>query len=122
QDLECSIRHFGHALDICPLDHPCRAAAQSNLAMAKLIFCQVRDMDSSLGIPLRLYRNALDVRPTGHPDRPSTLIQLAAVHFVKFQKQTDHVDKAQAEALLHEAMELGSTGSHEKQASAFLLQ
>ncbi|KAI9573121.1 TPR-like protein [Boletus coccyginus] len=122
RDLERSIEQFEHALSICPLDHSCLAAAQSNLAMVKLILCQAEHMDASLEVPLGLYRNALAARPVGHLDRPSTLVQLAVVHFARFEKQGDEGERALAEALLYEAMELSSTDSHENRAAAFMLQ
>ena len=90
--------------------------------MATFVLCQAEDADASLEVPLSLYRKALAARPVGHIDRPSTLIQLAAVHFALFEKQRDEVEGARAEALLHEAMELGSTESHEKRAATFVLQ
>ncbi|KAF8138812.1 TPR-like protein [Boletus edulis] len=122
RDLQRSIEGFQRALNSCPLEHPCRAAAQANLAMAKFIFCQVEDAYVSLDVPLQLYCNALAARPVGHFDRPSTLIQLAAVHFAVFERGKDAVEQAQTEALLHEAMEFSSTESHENQAAALMLQ
>ncbi|KAF8132474.1 CHAT domain-containing protein [Boletus edulis] len=95
---------------------------RSNLAMAKLILCQVGDIITSLEIPIRLYRDALAARPIGHTDRPSTLVQLAAVHLARFEKQRDDVDGARVEALLHEAMELSSTDSDENRAGSLMLQ
>ncbi|KAI9566383.1 hypothetical protein HD554DRAFT_1189325 [Boletus coccyginus] len=103
RDLEYSIDEFERALSICPLDHPCLAAAQSNLAMAKFILCQVEDTEASFEVPITLYRNALAARPVGHLDRPSTLIQLAAVHFARFERQRDEISRTLAEVLLHEA-------------------
>ncbi|KAF8125430.1 CHAT domain-containing protein [Boletus edulis] len=122
QELERSIAEFERALSICPLDHPCRAAAQSNLAMAKFILCQVEDVDVSLEVPLSLYHDALAARPLGHIDRPSTLTQLAAVHFARFEKRRNNTEGAQAEALLHEVMQLNCTNSCGSRAAAFLLQ
>ncbi|KAF8552263.1 hypothetical protein OG21DRAFT_1486344 [Imleria badia] len=122
RDLERSIEEFERALSVCALDDPCRAAAQSNLAMAKFIHCQVENTDTSLEVPLRLYRNALAARPVGHVDRPSTLIHLAAAHFAQIAKQRDEVEGRHVEALLLEAMELSSTESHEIRAATFMLQ
>ncbi|KAF8119287.1 CHAT domain-containing protein [Boletus edulis] len=122
RDLEHSVAEFERALNHCPVDHPCRAAAQSNLAMAKLILCQVKDTIGSLEIPIRLCRDALAARPVGHTDRPSTLVQLAAVHLARFEKQRDDVDGAQVETLLHEAMELSATDSDENRAVSLMLQ
>ncbi|KAF8132587.1 CHAT domain-containing protein [Boletus edulis] len=122
RDLERSIAEYERALNTCLPNHPCRAAAQSNLATAKFILCRVDDTNASFEIPLGLYHNALAARPVGHADRPSTLIQLAAVYLARFEKQGDEFDGAQVEALLHEAMELSSTDSHEKRAVSFMLQ
>ncbi|KAF8132372.1 hypothetical protein EV363DRAFT_1328005 [Boletus edulis] len=122
RDLEHSVAEFERALNHCPVDHPCRAAAQSNLAMAKVILCQVTDTIGSLEIPIRLCRDALAARPVGHTDRPSTLVQLAAVHLARFEKQRDDIEGAQVETLLHEAMELSATDSGEKRAVSLMLQ
>ncbi|KAF8129530.1 TPR-like protein [Boletus edulis] len=122
RDLERSIAEFERALDTCQPNHPCRAAAQSNLATAKFILCWVDDTNASFEIPLGLYRNALAARPVGHADRPSTLIQLAAVHLARFQKQGDEFDGARIEGLLHEAMGLSATDSHAKRAVSFMPQ
>ncbi|KAF8436548.1 CHAT domain-containing protein [Boletus edulis BED1] len=122
RDLERSIEYFERALIICPLGHPCLATVQSNLGMAKSIRCQVGNRHASLEIPLSLYRNALAARPVGHSDRPSTLIQMAAVHFARFWKERDGGERSQAEALLHEAIQLSPAESHENQAASFMLQ
>ncbi|KAG6371303.1 hypothetical protein JVT61DRAFT_9773 [Boletus reticuloceps] len=122
RDLERSVAEFELALNNCPVDHPCRAAAQSNLAMVKVILYQVEDRSASLEIPIRLYRDALAARPVGHSDRPSTLVQLAAVHLARFEKQRDDVDGARVKTLLHEAMELSSTDSDENRAVSLMLQ
>ncbi|KAI9567762.1 CHAT domain-containing protein [Boletus coccyginus] len=122
RDLECSVEQFESALSVCPLDHPCLAAAQSNLAMAKFIICQVENTNASLEVPLGLYHNALATRPVGHLDRPSTMLHMAIVHFARFERQRDTVERARAETLLVEAIELSSIASHENRAAAFLLQ
>jgi len=119
-DLERSIEQFELALTVCPMDHPCLAATQSNLGMAKFIHCRVEDTNASLGVPLGLYRNALAARPVGHLDRPSTLFQLALVHFAVFGK--DEVERARVEALLHETIELGTTDIHVNRAATLVLQ
>ncbi|KAF8433243.1 CHAT domain-containing protein [Boletus edulis BED1] len=122
RDLEHSVAEFERALNNCPVDHPCHAAALSNLAMAKLILCRVKDTIASLEIPIRLCCDALAARPVGHTDRPSTLVQLAAVHLARFEKQRDNVDGAQVETLLHEAMELSATDSDENRVVSVMLQ
>ncbi|KAF8129538.1 CHAT domain-containing protein, partial [Boletus edulis] len=122
RDLERSVAEFERALNTCLPNYPCRAAAQSNLATAKFILCRVDNTNTSFEIPLGLYRNALATLPVGHADRPSTLIQLAAVHLARFEKQGDEFDGARVAASLDEAMGLSATDSHERRAVAFMLQ
>ena len=92
------------------------------MAMAKFILCRVDNLDVPLEVPLHLYRDALAARPIGHLGRPFTLIQLAAIHFARFEKWRDGVEIVQAQALLQEAMELSPAESHEKRAATFVLQ
>ncbi|KAN0086141.1 CHAT domain containing protein [Tylopilus felleus] len=122
QYLEHSIQEFERALNVCPVDHPCRAAAQCNLALAKSVLHQVEDRDTLLEDAVRLYRDALAVRPVDNPDRPSTLIQLATIHFTRSQKQRDYVEDTEAERLLDEVLGLESPDSHENQAAYFIRQ
>jgi hypothetical protein len=122
QDLERSLEEFERAHNIYPLDHPCRAAAESNLAMAKFILYQVEDTDASVEVPLSFCRNVLATHPVGHVDRPSTSIQLAAMHFTRFQKQREEVERARAEVFLNETIELSSIESHEHRVATFMLQ
>ena len=120
RDLEHSVAEFEQALRVCPPNHPCRAAAQSNLATAKFVLCQVEDGD--LVVPLGLYQDALATRPIGHQDRPSTLIRLAAVYLARFQKLRDEAAGAQAEVFLDEAMKLSSADNHANRIGRFMLK
>ncbi|KAF8127667.1 hypothetical protein EV363DRAFT_1401026 [Boletus edulis] len=63
QDLERCIAEFERALNDCSLGPPYRAAAQSNLAMAKFILCQIEDTSASLQDPTSLYRIVLLLSP-----------------------------------------------------------
>ncbi|KAF8125437.1 TPR-like protein [Boletus edulis] len=117
RDMDRAIAEFERALNTCLPNHPCRAAAQSNLATAKFILCRVDDTNASFEIPLGLYRDALAARPVGHADRPSTLIQLAAVYLERFEKG-DKFDGARVEASLHEAMELSSSDNEDPWSSS----
>ncbi|KAG2153371.1 hypothetical protein DEU56DRAFT_879261, partial [Suillus clintonianus] len=76
-DLDQCTRHFERAADLCPIDHPCRPAALSNLAIARFIFCQASGTYPDLDIPISLFQDALDLRPAGHPDRPISQLHLA---------------------------------------------
>jgi tetratricopeptide (TPR) repeat protein len=62
-------------LDQCPVDHPDRAAALTNLAWARLrgyIRKDFQDIDSATS----LFHEAFALRPQGHPDHPLSLYYL----------------------------------------------
>ncbi|KAG1805615.1 CHAT domain-containing protein [Suillus variegatus] len=111
-DLDQSINHFEHALDLCPVDHPYRPAAFSNLATAKFINCQVEGRYLDLDIPISLFQDALDLRPTGHPDRPTTQVHLAICLLSRFVKRGFQTDADTAKELLSEALDVCHANSH----------
>lgn len=117
--MEQFIEEVAQACSFRPLVHPWCAAAQSNLAMAKLVQCRIADLP--LGVPMTPHRDTLAARPVGHPDRPSTLIRVAIIHFARFEKQRNEVDAAQADLLLHEALGLTFSRSYERLAAIYLL-
>ena len=120
-DLDESIRHFEHARDLCPVEHPRRATVLFNLATAKLIYCRVNDVSPNLDVPIDLYRAALRLRPHGHPDRPFTLLSLGIALQARFQRQRDAVDEAEAQNLLSQVMDVSPTDSHPYHAAVLAL-
>ncbi|KAG1783385.1 CHAT domain-containing protein [Suillus placidus] len=112
RDLEQSINHFEHALDICPMNHPCRPAALFNLATAKFVNCQANGTHADLDIPVSLFQDALDLRPTGHLDRPITQLHLAISLLSRFVKRGFQTDPDTAEELLSEILDVCSANSH----------
>jgi len=113
RDLECSIKEFERALNICPLDHPCRATGQSSLALVKFILCQVEGMDVSFEVPFGLYRNRTCF-PSCWLRWPALHINSAGRgHSAPFEKQRVEVQIARASAFLHEATELSSVDSRQ---------
>ncbi|KAG2737643.1 hypothetical protein P692DRAFT_20570486, partial [Suillus brevipes Sb2] len=113
-DLDQSINHFEHALEICPMDHPCRPAALFNLATAKLMNCQADETypDPDLDIPISVFQDALHLRPTGHPDRPITQLHLAIALLSRFAKRGLQTDVDAAEELLSEVLDVCHANSH----------
>ncbi|KAG1847676.1 CHAT domain-containing protein [Suillus subalutaceus] len=74
--LNDAVEHFQSVLDQCPVDHPDRAAALTNLAWVRLkgyIEGDFEDIDSVTS----LFREALALRPQGHPDHLLSLYCLA---------------------------------------------
>ncbi|KAG1804089.1 CHAT domain-containing protein [Suillus variegatus] len=86
-DLDQSIKHFERASDLCPMDHPYRAAALFNLATAKFVSCQAGGRYLDLDIPISLFEGALDLRPAGHLDRTVTQLHLATALLFRFAKR-----------------------------------
>ncbi|KAG1823180.1 CHAT domain-containing protein [Suillus variegatus] len=112
RDLDESTSHFERALDLCPMDHPYRAAALFNLATAKFIRCQANGAHVDLDIHISLFQEALDLRPTGHPDRPITQLHLAIALLSRFAKQGFQTDVDTAEELLAGVLDVCHTNSH----------
>ena len=75
RNLDEAITHL-HDLDLCPPNHPSRAAALFNLATANFIECRVNDVSPDLDVPIKLYQEALRLRPRGYADHPFTLRSL----------------------------------------------
>ncbi|KAG2739752.1 hypothetical protein P692DRAFT_20756571, partial [Suillus brevipes Sb2] len=111
-DLDQSIKHFEHASDLCPMDHPCRPAALFNLANVKFISCQAEGRHLDLDIPISLFQGALDLRPIGHPDRPVTQLHLAIALLSRFAKRGFQTDVHAAKELLNEVLDVCHTNSH----------
>ncbi|KIK31449.1 hypothetical protein CY34DRAFT_103284, partial [Suillus luteus UH-Slu-Lm8-n1] len=99
RDLDQSINHFEHALDICPKDHPCHPAALFNLATAKLVNYEVNEIYPDLDIAISVFQEALNLRPTGHPDRPVTQLYLAIALLARFAKGGLKTDRDDPHAL-----------------------
>ncbi|KAG2743717.1 hypothetical protein P692DRAFT_201869884 [Suillus brevipes Sb2] len=122
RDLDQSIDHFEHALDICPMDHPCRPAALFNLATAKLINCQANETYPDLDIPISIFQDALDLRPTGHPDRPITQLHLAIALLSRFTKRGFQTDVHAAKELLREVIDVCHANSHIHRAALLAIE
>jgi len=108
-DLDQSIVYFERSLDLCPISpigHPCRPAALVNLAIARLIDCQVNGTYLDLDVPISLFQGALDLRPTGHPDRSATQLHLAIAFLSRFANRGFQTDADVAEELLIEDLDI----------------
>ncbi|KAG1890195.1 hypothetical protein F4604DRAFT_1914748 [Suillus subluteus] len=122
RDLDQSINHFEHALDICPMDHSCHLAALFNLATAKLVSCQVNETYLNLDIPVSVFQDALDLRPPGHPDRLVTQLYFAISLLSCFAKQGFKTDTDTAEKLLSEVLDVCHANSHIYRAALFTIE
>ncbi|KAG2751859.1 hypothetical protein P692DRAFT_20872093, partial [Suillus brevipes Sb2] len=121
-DLNQSINHFEHTLDICPKDHPCHPAALFNLATAKFVKCQADETSLDLDFPISVFQDALDLRPTGHPDRPVTQLHLAIALLSRFVKRGFQTDVDAAEELLSEVLDVCHANSHVHRAALLAIE
>ncbi|KAG1853201.1 CHAT domain-containing protein [Suillus subalutaceus] len=84
--LNDAAKHFQLVLDQCPVGHPHRAAALTNLAWARLegyIQNDFQDIDSITS----LFREALALRPQGHPDHPLSIYNLLKALIWRYSKE-----------------------------------
>ncbi|KAG2109192.1 CHAT domain-containing protein [Suillus cothurnatus] len=84
--LNDAIQHFQLVLDQCPVGHPDRAGALTNLAWARLEgYTQndLQDIDSVTS----LFREALALCPQGHPDHPLYLYHLTSALNWRYAKE-----------------------------------
>ncbi|KAG1837231.1 CHAT domain-containing protein [Suillus subalutaceus] len=84
--LNDAVKHFQLVLDQCPVGHPHRAAALTNLAWARLqgyIQNDFQDIDSITS----LFREVLALRPQAHPDHPLSIYHLLKALIWRYCKE-----------------------------------
>ncbi|KAG1850199.1 CHAT domain-containing protein [Suillus subalutaceus] len=84
--LNDAVKHFQLVLDQCPVGHPDRAAALTNLTWARLegyIQSVFQDIDSITS----LFREALALRLPGHPDHPLSIYHLLKALIWSYEKE-----------------------------------
>ncbi|KAG1861181.1 CHAT domain-containing protein [Suillus subalutaceus] len=104
-DLKSAVHHFQFVLHWCPVGHPDRAAALTNLARARLlgyIRKDIQDIDSTAF----LFLHALALRPQGHPDRPSSIYHLTEALIWRHNRQDTPADIRESAQLYHELLPL----------------
>ncbi|KAG1882837.1 CHAT domain-containing protein [Suillus subluteus] len=84
--LNDAVQHFQLVLDRCPVDHPDRAAALTNLASTRLKDYTENDRQDIVSIT-SLFREALALRPQGHPDHPLSIYHLAQALGWRYSKE-----------------------------------
>ncbi|KAG1818655.1 CHAT domain-containing protein [Suillus subaureus] len=84
--LNDAVQHFQLVLDQCPVGHPDRAGALTNLARACLkgyIENDLQDIDYIAS----LFRKVLALRPQGHPDHPLSIYHLTEALTRRYSKE-----------------------------------
>ncbi|KIJ06474.1 hypothetical protein PAXINDRAFT_91927, partial [Paxillus involutus ATCC 200175] len=108
-----AITQFHCVLDHCPINHPARSAALTNLALSKFISSQVRGAHRDLDVPIFLFKDALDLCPRDHPDHPPTMLKLAITLLSRFNKRGDATDADEANQLLANVLDICLPDSRE---------
>ncbi|KAG1729783.1 hypothetical protein EDB19DRAFT_105720 [Suillus lakei] len=103
--------YFQWVLDQCPVGHPDRAAALTNLAWARLqgyIQNDLKDIDFTTS----LFRDALALRPQCHPDHPLSLYHLTKALRWRHNNQHNPADICESAQLYHELLPLCPAGTY----------
>ncbi|KIK33017.1 hypothetical protein CY34DRAFT_813906, partial [Suillus luteus UH-Slu-Lm8-n1] len=109
--LNAALQHFQLVVDQCPLSHPDRAAALTNLAWTRLkgyIRNDLQDIDTTTA----LFRDALALRPQRHPDRPLSLYNLTKALTWRHNKKNTAADIREAVQLYHELLPFCLEGTY----------
>ncbi|KAG2068529.1 hypothetical protein BDR04DRAFT_1103186 [Suillus decipiens] len=84
--LSDAVCHFQSVLEQCPVGHPDRAGALTNLAWARLEGYVRNDFQDIYSVT-SLFREALGSRPQGHPDHPLSIYYLVEALTWGFSKE-----------------------------------
>lgn len=110
-DLNNSIHGFQSVLDHCPLGHPDRAAALSNLAHA--ILCgNAKNIQTDVDHAISLFRSALDLRHSEHPDHLLSNLDLCKALQYRYLHQKGQADLYEAIGLSLYVLPLCVQGSY----------
>ncbi|KAG1873966.1 CHAT domain-containing protein [Suillus subluteus] len=109
--LNHAVEHFQLVLDQCPVSHPDRATALTNLAWVRLsgyIRNRLQDIDTTIS----LFRDALALRPQRHPDHPLSLYNLTEALNWRHRKKRAAADIREAAQICHELLPLCPEGTY----------
>ncbi|KAG1897192.1 CHAT domain-containing protein [Suillus fuscotomentosus] len=109
--LDDAVEHFQLVLNHCPVGHPDRATALTNLAWARLkgyIRNDVQDIDTTTS----LFLDALALRPQHHPDHPLSLYNLTKALTWRHSRKSTAADICEAAQLYHELLPLCPEGTY----------
>ncbi|KAG0704968.1 CHAT domain-containing protein [Suillus ampliporus] len=110
-DLNDAVKPFQLVVERCPVGHPDRAAALTNLAWARLQG-YIRNDVQDIGCITSLFRDALSLRPQGHPDRPPSLYNLTEALTRHYGKTNTAADIRESAQIYHELLPLCPEGTY----------
>ncbi|KAG2089830.1 CHAT domain-containing protein [Suillus cothurnatus] len=103
--LNYAVRRFQSVLDQCPVGHPDRATALTNLAWARLEGYNRDDLED-IDATTSLFRDALALRPQRHPDRLFSLYNLTKALTWRYREKYTAANISEAARLYHELLPL----------------
>ncbi|KAG2094849.1 CHAT domain-containing protein [Suillus discolor] len=109
--LNDAMEHFQSVLNQCPVGHPDRATALTNLAWVRLkgyIRNHIQDIDTTTS----MFRDALALRPRHHPDHPLSLYNLTEALGWRHSKKNTAADICEAAQLYYELLPLCPEGTY----------
>ncbi|KAG0692578.1 CHAT domain-containing protein [Suillus ampliporus] len=109
--LNDAVENFQSVLEQCPVGHPDRGAALTNLAWSRLegyIHKDLQDIDSSTC----LFRDALASRPHGHPDHPLSVYHLTEALNWRYDYQRTTADICESVQIYRELLPLCPEGTY----------
>jgi CHAT domain-containing protein/tetratricopeptide (TPR) repeat protein len=109
--LNHAVQHFQLVLDQCPVSHPDRATALTNLAWARLEGFIQNDLED-IDVTTSLFREALALRPEHHLDYSSSLFNLTEALTWRHNKKSTDADIREAAHLYRELLPLCPDGTY----------
>ncbi|KAG2114890.1 CHAT domain-containing protein [Suillus cothurnatus] len=109
--LNHAVQHFQLVLDQCPVSHPDRATALTNLAWARLQGFIRNDLED-IDVTTSLFRDALALRPEHHLDYSSSLFNLTEALTWRHNKKSTDADIREAAHLYRELLPLCPDGTY----------
>ncbi|KAG1738607.1 CHAT domain-containing protein [Suillus paluster] len=109
--LNDAVEDFQFILERCPVGHPDRAAALTNLAWARLkgyARKDLQDIDSTTS----LFRDALALRPQDHPNHPFSVYCLTEALNWRYDRECATADISESAQLYHDLLPLCPEGTH----------
>jgi len=94
-DLDSALKNFQAVLEQCPVGHPHRAAALSNLAHA-ILYGFTKGEQTDIDDAISLFRSALALCPQGHPDHLLSIFDLCKALRQRYSRLRDHTDLREA--------------------------
>jgi hypothetical protein len=110
-NLDSAIRGFQAVIDRCPVGHPSRAAALSNLAHG-ILHAFTKDIPIDIEHAISLFRSTLTLRPPGHPDHPISILNHCKALYQRHLHRRDRADLREVAKLYRSLLPLRVEGSY----------